>query len=44
MKLTPFTGGIMCGIDELFSSNSLEEKTEFSERFIQVLDEFGVVR
>lgn len=33
----------MCGIDELFSSNSLEEKTESSQRFVQALDEHGAV-
>lgn len=33
----------MCGTDGLFSSNSLEEKTKPSERFIQALDEFGAV-
>ncbi len=33
----------MCGIDGLYSSNSLEEKNELSERFIQALDEFDAV-
>jgi hypothetical protein len=31
----------MCGIDELFSSNSLAEKTELTECFIQTPDEDG---
>ena len=31
----------MCRIDELFSSHSLEEKSEPTERFAQALDEYG---
>lgn len=31
----------MCGIDELFSSQSLDEQSEPTERFIQALNEYG---